>query len=98
MEFTLLLNTVSLLIATGNIFLMIKIFSQVTPVAEAPRAWSLMAFGLAMIVIHLSMNLFLWVNPVLRSSSMYYLSAVAGIVGFAGLFIGAKEVHAVITV
>jgi hypothetical protein len=98
MEFALLLNTVALLIATGNIFLMIKIFSQVTPVAEAPRAWSLMAFGLGMIVIHLSMNLFLWVNPVLRSSSMHYLSAAAGIVGFAGLFLGAKEVHEVISV
>ncbi len=98
MNFALLLNTVSLLIATGNIFLMIKIFSQVTPVAEAPRAWSLMAFGLAMIVIHLSMNLLLWVNPVLRLSLMHHFSAMTGIVGFAGLFFGAKEVHEVISV
>lgn len=98
MEFALLLNSVSLLIATGNIFLMIKIFSEVTPVADAPRAWSLMAFGLAMIVIHLSLNMFIWVNPVLRSSSMHHLSALTGIAGFGGLFFGAREVHRVISV
>ncbi|MDY6771544.1 MAG: hypothetical protein SV186_06360 [Candidatus Nanohaloarchaea archaeon] len=98
MMLSLLLNTFSLLFASINIFMVIKIFSEVTPVAEAPQAWTMLALGIGMIVIHLSLNMFVWISPVFRVYDIRVISAVVGVVGFASLFLGVRQLYEVVAV
>lgn len=95
-SFTLIINTLSLAFASANLILLLAILMRVTSVAESPRAWSLLAFGLGMIVIHFSINVFIWTNSLFDFYGMRVLSGMISLIGFGALVLGIRDVWEVI--
>jgi hypothetical protein len=94
--FTLVVNTVSLIFAALNLVLLLAVLMRITTVAEAPRAWTLLTFGLGMIVIHFALDVFIWTNQLFDFAGMQLLSATISALGFAALFVGIYDVWAVV--
>lgn len=94
--FTLMVDTVSLVFASINLVLLLAILMTVTSVAEAPRAWTFLTFGLGLIVIHFSLNVFIWTNQLFDFYGMQLLSGLISIIGFGILFLGIRDVWEVL--
>lgn len=94
--FTLVVNTVSLLFAALNLVLLLTILMTITSVAESPRAWTFLTFGLSLIVIHFALDVFIWTNELFEFYGMQLLSATMSAVGFAALFGGVYDVWGVL--
>lgn len=94
--FTLGVNTVSLVFAALNLVLLLAILMTITTVAESPRAWTFLTFGLGMVVIHFALNVFIWTNELFNFYGMRLLSATISAVGFAGLFGGVYDIWEVL--
>ncbi len=96
MMFELVVDTLSLVFASGNLILLLAILSVVTSVAEAPKAWSFLTFGLSMIVMHFSLNVFMWTNPLFDFYGMQVFAALTLFLGFVALLIGTYDIWEVI--
>lgn len=94
--FTLAVNTVSLVFASLNLVLLLAILMTITSVAESPRAWTLLTFGLGFIVIHFALDVFIWTNQLFDFYGMRLLSAVISTIGFVSLFAGIYDVWEVL--
>ncbi len=90
-------STVSLVFAAINLVLLLAILMTITSVAESPRAWTFLTFGLGMVVIHFSLNVFIWTNaPLFDFYGMTVLSSLIALIGFAALFMGIRDIWEVL--
>lgn len=89
-------STVSLVFAAINLMLLLAILMTITTVAESPRAWTFLTFGLGLIVIHFSINVFIWTNPLFDFYGMRVLSSLISLVGFMSLFLGIYDIWGVL--
>jgi hypothetical protein len=94
--FALIVNTISLVFAALNLVLLLAILMTITNVAESPRAWTFLTFGLGMIVIHFALNVFIWTNQMFDFYGMHLLSATISVIGFGALFGGVYDVWEVL--
>ncbi len=92
----LVVSTVSLIFAAVNLILLLAILMTITTVAESPRAWTFLTFGLGMVVIHFSLNVFIWTNALFDFYGMRILSSLISLVGFVALFYGIYDVWEVL--
>ncbi len=96
MSFGAAVTVVGLGTAAANIVLLLAILSHLTAVAEAPRAWNLMTIGIAFVVIHASVDVFITVNQYFAFTGMQLLSATVLFLGFVFLFAGVYRVWTVV--
>ncbi|MFB6294589.1 MAG: hypothetical protein ABEI97_02420 [Candidatus Nanohaloarchaea archaeon] len=89
-------DTVALGLAAVNIVLLLSILSRLTEVAEAPRAWNFLTIGIALVVIHVSIDVFITVNQYFSFAGMQLLSATVSFLGFLFLFAGVHRVWTVV--
>ncbi|MCJ7429383.1 MAG: hypothetical protein MUP66_03245 [Candidatus Nanohaloarchaeota archaeon QJJ-5] len=85
-----------LVFAAINIFLMYIIMQEFMTVAEAPRAWSFACIGMSFVVIHLSLNLFIW-QGFLTHTIYQPISATFSATGFLFLFLSSFTVWRVVS-
>lgn len=94
--FILMVNTVSLVFAATNLILLLAILMTITSIAESPRAWTYLTFGLSMIVVQFSLQVFMWTNQSFHFYGMQVLAATVSMVGFGALFMGIHDVWEVL--
>lgn len=96
MTLGLVVDSVALTFAAVNIMLLLSILSRITSVADAPMAWNFLTVGMGLVVIHFSMDVFIFVNPFFDFFGMHLISAFSSLLGFSFLFWGVYSVWEVV--
>lgn len=96
MSLGLIVDSVALAFAAVNIILLLSILSHITSIADAPRAWNFLTVGMGMVVIHFSIEVFIFVNPFFNFFGMHVISSTASMLGFGFLFWGIYNVWGVV--
>lgn len=88
----IVLTMLGLFFAALNLSLILLTLMLVSPIAKTPRAYSLLILGFSMVVLHFSMRVFIWINPLFDFFAMRAFSNLSGSIGYVTLFFGVYEV------
>lgn len=88
--------SIVLVFAAANISLMYGMMQRLIRIADAPKAWSLACIGMSFVVIHLSLNLFIW-QGFLTHTVFQPVSAAFSLAGFTCLFLASFSIWQVVS-
>lgn len=88
----IVLTMLGLFFAALNLAMILLTLMLISPIAKTPRAYSLLILGFSLVVLHFSMEVFIWLNPLLDFLAMSVLSNLSGSIGYISLFFGIYDV------
>lgn len=88
----LIFTMLGLFFAALNLALILLTVMLMSPIAKTPRAYSFLILGFSLVVLHFSMEVFIWINYMFSFTAMEFLSVLTGSFGYFALFIGIYDI------